>query len=191
VTAVLMDLSKAFDCLSHGIILCKLSAYGLSSKSVELLENYLSCSSQKVKIQGVLSSWSGIKKGVPRVSILGPLLFNAFINDIFYFIKQGTLYNYADDNTLSFWHKNFDKVISVLQEESNVLIKWFRDNYMQANSGNFQAIAVGTKTFKREPVFKVENAEILCEESVKLLGVDIDFKLNFKCHINNICRKAA
>ena len=62
---------------------------------------------------------------------------------------------------------------------------------MQANPSKFQAIAVGTKTFKREPVFKIENAEILCEESVKLLGVDIDFKLNFECHISNICRKAA
>ena len=110
VAAILMDLSKAFDCLPHDILLSKLSAYGLSSKSVSLLGNYLSFRKQQVKIQGVVSSWSGIKKGVPQGSILGPLLFNAFINDIFYFIKEGTLYNYADDNTLSFHNNNFDKL---------------------------------------------------------------------------------
>jgi hypothetical protein len=63
VAAVLMDLSKDFDCLPHAILLCKLSSYGLSSKSVELLGNYLFCCSQQVKINGVLSSWSGIKMG--------------------------------------------------------------------------------------------------------------------------------
>ena len=191
VAAILMDLSKAFDCLPHDILLCKLSAYGLSSKSINLLGDYLTGRFQQVKIKGVVSSWAGIKKGVPQGSILGPLLFNAFINDIFYFIKEGTLYNYADDNTLSFCHENYDKLVSVLQEESNVLIDWFKDNCMQANPSKFQAIAVGAKTFKKEPVFKIESAEIVCEKSVKLLGIDIDFKLNFEQHVSNICRKAA
>ena len=157
-------------------LLRKLSAYGLSSKSTNLLGNYLTGRFQQVKIKGVVSSWAGIKKGVPQGSILGPLLFNAFINDIFYFIKEGTLYNYADDNTLSFCHENYDKLVSVLQEESNVLVDWFKDNCMQANPSKFQAIAVGAKTFKKEPVFKIESAEIVCEKSVKLLGIDIDFK---------------
>ena len=191
VAAILMDLSKAFDCLPHDILLCKLSAYGLSQNSVKLLGNYLTDRSQQVKLKGVVSSWAGIRKGVPQGSILGPLLFNAFINDIFYFIKEGTLYNYADDNTLSFCHENFDKLVSVLQEESNVLIDWFRDNCMQANPSKFQAIAVGTRTFNKNPIFNIQSAEIICEQSVKLLGIDIDFKLNFELHINNICRKAA
>ena len=108
-----MDLSKAFDCLPHDILLCKLSAYGLSKNLVKLLGNYLTDRSQQVKLKGVVSSWAGIRKGVPQGSILGSLLFNAFINDIFYFIKEGTLYNYADDNTLSFCHENFDKLVSV------------------------------------------------------------------------------
>jgi hypothetical protein len=64
--------------------------------------------------------WPGIKKRVPQRCTLGPRLFNAFINDIFYFIKQGTLYNYADDNTLSFCFENFDKLTSVLQEDQMV-----------------------------------------------------------------------
>jgi hypothetical protein len=56
-------------------------------------------------IQGVLSSWADIQKGIPQCSILGPLLFNILINDIFYLIEYGTLYNYADDNTL--WHVSY------------------------------------------------------------------------------------
>ena len=104
VAAVLMDLSKAFDCLHHDILLDKLSAYGMSTDSVSLLESYLSNRKQQIKINSILSSWSDIQKGVPQVSILGSLFFNVFINDIFYFVEKGTLYNYADDNALSYGH---------------------------------------------------------------------------------------
>ena len=82
VAAVLMDLSKAFDCLPHDILLSKLSAYGLRNESVQLLNSYLSGRKQQIKLNNIASSWSVIKKGVPQGSILGPLLFNVFINDI-------------------------------------------------------------------------------------------------------------
>ena len=83
VAAILMDLSKAYDCLRHDILLCKLSAHGLSPKSVELLRNYLTGRKQQIKLHGVLSSWANIQKGELQGSILGLLLFNFFINDIF------------------------------------------------------------------------------------------------------------
>ena len=147
VAAILMDLSKAFDCLPHNILLSKLSAYGLSEDSVLLLKSYLSDRKQQIKISSVVSSWANINKGVPQGSILGPLLFNAFINDIFYFIKTCTLYNYADDNTLSFHSPDFNELIKFLQQEGKILIDWFSFNCMQANPGKFQAIAVGKKNF--------------------------------------------
>ena len=190
VAAVLMDLSKAFDCLPHKILLSKLSAYGLSDEAVLLLKSYLSDRKQRIKLNNIVSSWSEIKKGVPQGSILGPLLFNVFINDIFYFIEHGTLYNYADDNTISFSSPDFNRLIQVLQKESSTLINWFRINCMQANPEKFQAIGVGKRTHDMNLTIKVSDTQINCEDVVKLLGVDIDYQLNFDHHISNLCRKA-
>ena len=191
VAAVLMDLSKAFDCLPHDILLCKLKCYGLSKTSIDLLTSYLSHRKQQIKVGSSVSSWAHIIKGVPQGSILGPLLFNVFINDIFYFIHKGTLYNYADDNTLSYCTSNFDELVNVLQEESNILIDWFTFNCMQANPDKFQAIAVGKRTSSRNPSFDIRNANIKCDDVVKLLGVNLDSNLNFNSHISSICSKAA
>ena len=86
-----MDLSKALDCLSHDILLSKLSAYGPSKNVVSLMKSYLSDRKEQIRIYGAVSSRAKLNKGVPRYSILGPLLFNVFINDIFYFIMTCTL----------------------------------------------------------------------------------------------------
>ena len=149
-----MDLSKDFDCLPHDILLCKLSAYGLSPKSVELLRNYLTGRKQQIKLQGDLSSWADIQKGVPQGSILGPLLFNIFINDIFYFIEYGTLYNYADDNTLSYVNDNYEKLIDILEKESSVLIDWFKFNCMQVIQISFKPLQLAIRHMPRHQYLK-------------------------------------
>ena len=112
---------------------------------MELLKSHLSGRKQQVKLNNIASSWSEIKKGVPQGSIIGPLLFNVFINDMFYFLKHGSLYNYADDNTLSFSTPNFNELSCVLESQSLTLMNWFHVNCMQANPDKFQAIAVEKK----------------------------------------------
>lgn len=132
-----------------------------------------------------------IYKGVPQGSILGPILFNIFLNDLFFFVKHCSLYNYADDNTLSKSDKSIETVIKCLEEDSKSLINWFSDNKMQANPDKFQALAIGKRTHEKKIVFNINDVNISCEDEVKLLGVTIDYRLNFNTHISNICKKAA
>ena len=101
------------------------------------------------------------------------------------------MYNYADDNTLSFCNPDFDALISTLETDSNQLIEWFRINKMQANPDKFQSLAVGRKTYDKNPSIHIQNFDLTCESTVKLLGIDIDYQLNFDAHISTICRKAS
>ena len=185
-----MDLSKAFDCLPHEILLSKLSAYGLTNEVVLLLRSYLSGRKQQIKLNNMASSWSEIKNGVHQGSILGPLLFKVFINYIFYFLEHGILYSYAGDNTISLSSPDFDRLIQVLQKERLTLFNWFCVNCLQANPGKFQAIGVRKKTHDKNLTLKVSDIHIKCEDVVKLLGVDIDYQINFDQYTSNLCRKA-
>ena len=101
VGTIFMDPSKAFDCLLHGLLIAKLHAYGCSMSACETISNYLSNRQQCVKILNNRSTWRTLSKGAPQGSILGPLLFNVFMNDMFLFMKSCNCYNYADDKFVS------------------------------------------------------------------------------------------
>ena len=96
---------KAYDCISHELLIAKLEAYGLHKSSLNLIADYLSGRKQRTKIGSVFSEWWKIIFGIPQGSILGSLLFNIFINDLFFFVLKCHICNFADDNTMHFCNK--------------------------------------------------------------------------------------
>ena len=101
VGAVLMDLSKAFDCIPHDLIIAKLAAYGIERETLRLIYSYLKGRKQCVKISNTYSDYNEIISSVPQGSIRGSILFKLSINDSFFFIEIASMHNFADDNTLS------------------------------------------------------------------------------------------
>ena len=189
VGTVLMDLSKAYDCIQHDLLIAKLQAYGLSSKSLHFIYSYLKGRKQRVKIGDKTSDWLEVLFGVPQGSILGPILFNIFINDLFCFIQETEICNFADDNTLFACDTTLEKVISRLEKDIHCVNSWFKMNSMIANPDKFQVMFLGVKN-PNEISLTIDNNEIYGQLQVLLLGITIDHKLTFSNHIETLCKNA-
>ena len=105
VSGVLMDLPKAFDCVPHDLLIAKLQAYGINENLIAYLHSYVSNRKQCARINNVTSDFETIISGVPQGSIVGPILFNCFFNDFFYFIEKTSIHNFADGKTLSMFEE--------------------------------------------------------------------------------------
>ena len=151
------------------------------------LYNYLSNRKQRVKINDPYSSWGDILYGVPQGSILGPLLFNIFICDMFYFLEEHEIANYADDSTPFSAKRNHQLVIEELENSSSILFKWLKTNYMKVNTDKSHLLLSGNTCLTSN----IDNNLIESEKEQVLLGVTIDSNLSFEKHINNICKKAS
>ena len=184
--ALFTDLSKAFDCLPHELLIAKLEAYGFDEKALTLIYNYLSNRKERVKINDSHSSWSEILFGVPQGSILGPLLFNIFICDMFYFMVYFEIANYAYDSTPFSAKTNHKSVVQELEVSSSILFTWLRNNYMKANTDKSHILLSGNN----KATANIDGHIIESEESQVLLGVTIDSNLSFDKHINNLCKNA-
>ena len=192
VGAVLMDLSKAFDCVNHDLLVAKLDAYGFSKDALSLIYSYLRDRSQRVEVDGVFSSWKNIDIGVPQGSILGPLLFNIYINDLFFSIENYnvSLCNYADDNTLFSSDSDLTILLARLEKEMNSICLWFFNNGLQLNADKCQLLILGKP--KQDDIFLYVNGEkIVSSDSVDLLGVTIDCDLSYTKHGDRVCKKIA
>ena len=131
-SAILMDFSKVFDTINHELLIAKLYAYGFSKDALKLINSYMSNRWQRTKIGKSFSSWSALLKGVPQGSVLGPILLNIYLNDLFYFLHCN-ICNFADDTTPYVCGKNLDVFMQQLEQQSNIALKWFEDNNIKMN----------------------------------------------------------
>ena len=184
---LLTDLSKAFDCLSHDLFVAKLFAYGFDDKALRFIYFYLRHRKQRTKIADSYSSWQEMLYGVPQGSILGSLLFNADLCDLFITMSQYDIANYADDNTPYVSGRNIEEVVASLEEVSEAVFQWFRDNQFQGNASKYHVLL---STDKQVHV-KIGTAQIENTQNEKLLGITIDSKLSFDKHIQQICSRAS
>ena len=182
---VLTDLSKAFDCLNHKLLIAKMEAYGFDNSALSYIYNYLKDRKQRTKVDNSYSSWREIKYGVPRASILGPLLFNIFINDIFFFIEVTKIANYADDTTVYATDESITNLLKLLETETSVVLNWFRINEMKSIDDKCHLIVAN----KNDVSINLEYDTIESSNSVKLLGRFVDKQLNVNEHVSKLIKK--
>ena len=156
------------NCLPHQLVFAKLHVYGVDIKSLKSLQDYLFNRTQRAKLESTFSLWLKILLGVPEGSILGPLLFNFFLNDMLWFVEKTDICNFAEDNSIYSCAKSVNDVIENLQSDLKITLKWFKDNQMMVNPGNFQFMTLNKDTINQSIV--IDNKTIELPKSVKLLG---------------------
>ena len=137
---LLTDLSKAFDCLIHDLLIAKAHAYGYDYNALRLIHNHLSNRNQRVKVNSNYSSWSEIINVIPQGSIIGPVLCNIYLSDLFLFTSNSEIANYADDDSPYVFKQDIESVITKLGEDSQSLIEWVNNNALRANPDKFHLL---------------------------------------------------
>ena len=190
---ILIDLRKAFDLVNHDLLVHKISLYGCSSVSTSWFKSYLSKRHQCVLYDGHVSDLLPIKLGVPQGSILGPLMFILFMNDVVLEVENGSIEMYADDSSMYTCGKTVTEVNDNLTRNSQPVYKWIVQNRMVLNIQKTECILIGTvqRLKKALDQFSVGENEykITPVTSHKLLGTYVDSSLSWELHINKLCAK--
>lgn len=187
---VFIDLSKAFDSLHHKILLDKLKHYGVRGIPLDLLRNYLSNRTQRVVCNDKYSDLKNLQYGVPQGSILGPLLFLVYINDITNASAEFHYTIYADDTNLLMGDSDIGVLHRKLTAELEAVNRWVKANRLKLNIAKTKCIFFQNRSLsKRLPEITLENKIINKVEHTKFLGVHIDKNLNWGYHIEDVCMK--
>ena len=189
---VLLDLQKAFDTVDHNILLMKLEAIGLQPMAVNWFKSYLTNRHQCVDIGGTLSNPADITCGVPQGSILGPLLFLIYVNDITASVNCKLLL-YADDSALIVADKSLTVIEHRLSRELESIREWLIDNRLSLHLGKTESILFGSKRkLKNNKTIQVQcgNESLTCKSNVKYLGLILDQSLNGEITVDNVVKKS-
>ena len=184
--AVLTNLSKAFDCICHDLLISKLNAYGLSLPALKLITDYLRNRKQRTKIGLIYCDWEDIISGVPQGSKLGPLSFNISLCDLFLEDEINYFANYADDTTSYSVGSTATEVLENLSGITKRLFSWFANSQLKANDNkcHLPLSSPDDSTF-----IQIENSTIKCSKVKKLLGVHTDHRLKFDSHVELFVKK--
>lgn len=188
VHSIYTDFSKAFDMVDHDLLISKLKSIGIDIQLVDWFHSYLKNRSLYVAFNGEKSFTFSPTTGVPQGSVLGPLLFSIFINDLCPLLKCHFLL-YADDLKIYVRVTSLSDVIR-LQTDINALFRWSVNNKIKLNVKKCYFMPFSNKISPIFPIYIMNNAPLNEVTSIRDLGVDFDRKLSFVGHINNIVRSS-